>query len=237
MDLCAAILAGGLGTRLRSVVSDRPKVLAQVAGQPFLAHLLDQLYEAGVTRAVLCTGYMAGMISDEFGDRYRGISLTYSVETSPLGTGGALANAAPLLSGDMLLVLNGDSYCHCPIEEFAMRQKQSKAPAGMALARVEDVGRYGAVITGSDFLVKSFTEKGGDGGPGWINAGIYLLPRTVLDVIPRGHSVSLEREIFPRIVAQGLYGYRCTGPFIDIGIPEDLVRSQTLLGDRMKGEL
>lgn len=235
MELCAAILAGGLGTRLRPVVSDRPKVLAQVAGRPFLACLLDQLADAGVPRAVLCTGYLAGMISDEFGDRYRGIELAYSVEESPLGTGGALAHAACLLEGELLLVLNGDSYCHCPLEEFAARRAQSRARAGMVLARVDDVSRFGAVATGPDSLVRSFAEKGGENGPGWINAGIYLLQKRTLDEIPRGREVSLEREILPALLPGGVYGYHCGGAFIDIGIPDEFKRSQSLFRGATKG--
>ena len=154
MELCAAILAGGLGTRLRSVVSDRPKVMALVAGRPFLAHLLDQLADSGIKRAVLCTGYLAGMIRDDFGDRFRGMELVYSVEHSPLGTGGALAHAAGLLCGEMLLVLNGDSYCQCRLSDFLAGHSASRAHAGMALTRVDDVARYGAVLTDEASLVR-----------------------------------------------------------------------------------
>lgn len=235
MELTAAILAGGLGTRLRAVVSDRPKVMAPVAGRPFLAHLLDQLSAAGFRKAVLCTGYLAPMIEEEFGERYRGIELAYSIETSPLGTGGALANAAPHLSGDMLLVLNGDSYCDCRLAEFVVRQAGSGCYAGIALTHVEDVSRFGAVLTDTSQRVESFVEKGGGSGPGWINAGIYLLPRSFICGIPTERAVSLEKEMFPELLRRGLYGYRCEGEFVDIGIPEELKRSQTLFQRRKKG--
>lgn len=233
---CAAILAGGLGTRLRLLVSDRPKVMALVDGRPFLTHLLDQLAESGIRRAVLCTGYMGDKIRNELGDGYRGMELVYSVEDTPLGTGGALRNAAGLLSGDTLLVLNGDSYCQCHLTDFIAIQAASGAYAGMALARVEDVARFGAVLTNDSSLVESFMEKGGQTGPGWINAGIYLLPMDLMQEISPGWQVSLEREVFPALIAKGLYGYHCTGSFIDIGVPEEYQRSQIFFSEQTKGK-
>ena len=235
MAHCAAILAGGLGTRLRSVVSDRPKVMAQVAGRPFITHLLDQLAEAGIRKTVLCTGYLAAMIRDELGDAYRGMELAYSVEPAPLGTGGALCHAAGQLSGETLLVLNGDSYCCCRLADFRASHSASGACAAMALTQVDDVARFGAVLTGEASRVESFLEKGGQKGPGWINAGIYLLPRTVIQEMVPDREFSLERELFPALIAQGLYGYRCAGPFIDIGIPEEYERSQRLFLEQTRG--
>ena len=236
MTHCVAILAGGLGTRLRSVVSDRPKVMALVAGRPFLTYLLDQLVEFGMRKAVLCTGYMGDMIRNGLGDRYRDMELVYSVENTPLGTGGALRNASGLVSGDMLLVLNGDSYCQCHLADFIARQAASGAYAGMALARVEDVNRFGAVLTNDLSFVESFEEKRGQTCPGWINAGIYLLPVDLMQEISPDRQVSLEREVFPAIIAKGLYGYHCTGSFIDIGAPEEYQRSQIFFSERTKGK-
>lgn len=228
---CAAILAGGLGTRLRSMVNDRPKVMAMVAGRPFITHLLDQLAEAGTRKVVLCTGYLAGMIREQLGDRYRDMQLLYSVEETPLGTGGALCNARGMLSGDMLLVLNGDSYCQCNLTDFRSRHSASGAYAAMVLAEVEDVARFGAVLTSDLCLVQSFREKGGQTGPGWINAGIYLLPTDLVRGIPPGRQVSLEQEVFPDLISKGVYGCRCAGTFIDIGIPEEYLRSQMLFSE------
>lgn len=236
MELCAVILAGGLGTRLRAVVSDRPKVMAMVAGRPFLTRLFDQLIESGVQKVVLCTGYMAGTIRDELGDRYQNLELLYSVEETPLGTGGALRQACENISGDKFLVLNGDSYCHCNIADFIAGQIANSASAGMVLARVEDVARFGAVQIKADSRVESFTEKGMRSGPGWINAGIYLLPTSRIREISIGQFVSLEREIIPHIIADGLYGYQCTGPFIDIGVPDEYQRAQKFFSDELKGK-
>lgn len=233
---CAVILSGGLGTRLRSVVSDRPKVMALVAGRPFLTHLLDQLVDSGIRRVVLCTGYMADAVRDQLEDEYRGMELAYSAEEAPLGTGGALLNAADLLSGEMLLVMNGDSYCHCDISGFIISQAASGAYAGMVLAQVDDVARFGAVLTNNDSIVESFIEKGGQAGPGWINAGIYLLPADLVHKIAPDRQVSLEREVFPLLIAKGLFGYHCTGAFIDIGVPEEYQRSQIFFSKLTKGK-
>lgn len=235
MTHCAAILAGGLGTRLRPVVNDRPKVMASVAGRPFLTRLLDQLSESGIRRTILCTGYRGEMIHNELGDRYLDMELVYSVEESPLGTGGALKNAVALVSGETLLVLNGDSYCNCNLADFIIRHAASGAAAGMVLVRVDDVSRFGAVRIDDDSLVESFIEKGGQSGSGFINAGVYLLPTSLIREIVPGRAVSLEREVIPHVVAGGVFGYQCRGPFIDIGIPDEYRRAQLFFSEELKG--
>ena len=226
-DTTAVILAGGLGTRLRTVVHDRPKVMALVAGRPFMTHLFDQLQAAGIRHAVLCTGYLATTIRDELGNRYRGITLDYSMEEMPLGTGGALRHAASHLRGETILVMNGDSYCYCDLGAFFAGHAASKMRAGMALAEVDDVSRFGAVITDDNGRVHGFTEKGQYDGPGWINAGLYLLNTEIIYSIADGQQVSLEREIIPDLIPPGIFAYRCPGPFIDIGIPEEYLRAQS----------
>jgi len=232
----AAILAGGLGTRLRSVVNDRPKVMAVVAGRPFVTRLLDQLSESGIRKAVLCTGYRADAVRTELGDRYRRLELVYSVEEAPLGTGGALRLACEILPAEKLLVLNGDSYCNCDLAEFITAHEASGASAGMVLANVADVSRFGTVKIDNSSFVESFIEKGAQSGPGWINAGIYLFPEFRLRALPLNHPVSLEQEIIPHLVADGIYGYQCPGTFIDIGIPEDFQRAQLLFSEKEEGK-
>lgn len=236
MGLYAVILAGGLGTRLRSVVNDRPKVMAMIAGRPFLTRLLDQLIESGFQKSVLCTGYLADTIQKELGNRYQNLELLYSVEETPLGTGGALRQACENSSGEKILVLNGDSYCDCNLADFIAAQIASSASAGMVLARVEDVARFGTVRINTESRVESFIEKGSNIGPGWINAGVYLLPASRILALPLGRIVSLEREVIPHIIADGLYGYQCSGSFIDIGIPDEYRRAQKFFSDAMKGK-
>jgi D-glycero-alpha-D-manno-heptose 1-phosphate guanylyltransferase len=228
-DTTAVILAGGMGTRLREVVADRPKVLAEVNGRPFLACLLDRLAEAGIGRVVLCTGYMAELVRDTFGDSYRGMSLLYSQEDTPLGTGGALRLALPLIASDPALVMNGDSFCDADLGLFARQHRSAAAPASLILVQVEDVARYGAVDVDEAGRVVSFREKGSQSGKGMINAGIYLLARHVLESIPPEKAVSLEREVFPRLIGEGLSGFPQTSRFIDIGIPSDYHAASSFL--------
>lgn len=213
-----AVLAGGLGTRLRSVVADRPKVLAEVAGRPFLAHLLEQLHSAGASDVVLLTGFAADQVEAAFGTEYRGMTLQYSVEPEPLGTGGAVRHAAELFTRDSVLLLNGDSYCGVDLGRL-VATAQNVNRVGLVLAHVEDVSRYGAVTIGPAGAVDGFAEKGGASGPGWINAGIYCIPRGLIDDIPPGRPVSLEREVLPHWVeSPGIRGVPGTR-FIDIGTP------------------
>lgn len=223
--LSAMILVGGLGTRLRPVVADRPKVLALVNGRPFLSYLLDQLVDAGVRDVVLCVGYLGDAVLETFQDSYRGLKIRYSREDAPLGTGGALRRALKVASGDAFLIMNGDSYCDLDLRSFVECHRGARAAASIALVRVDDVRRYGSVTVDQHMRVLDFEEKGARGGAGLINAGIYLLNKGVLAAIPEGKPVSLEREIFPRLIAEGLNGFRVSGRFIDIGTPESYRRA------------
>lgn len=219
--ITAVILAGGMGTRLREVVADRPKVMAEVNGRPFIAYLLDQLAAAGVTNVVFCTGYMANLVSSILGNNYRGMHLNYSVEVKPLGTGGAIRLARPLISSFPILVLNGDSYFDLDLRTFAQQHLNAGAKGSLALATVADVSRYGAVEIAADHAITSFEEKGNRQGSGLINAGIYLLEQASVEAMPLDSAVSIERELFPALIGQGLYGFAQSGKFLDIGVPAD----------------
>ncbi|HSQ56677.1 MAG TPA: nucleotidyltransferase family protein [Gemmata sp.] len=217
----AAILAGGLGTRLRSLVADRPKVLAPVAGRPFLAHLLDQLVDAGVRETVLLVGHMARLVREEFAESYRGMRLAYSTEPSPLGTGGAIRLALPLFQRETILLLNGDSYCSLDFAAFLHVHRHAGAAASLALAHVPNASRFGRVVLGKPGRVERFEEKSAEACSGWINAGVYLLDRGLIAGVEPGRSISLERELMPAWVAAGrVFGFQTSGRFIDIGIPE-----------------
>jgi NDP-sugar pyrophosphorylase family protein len=217
----AAILAGGLGTRLRSVVAERPKVLAPVAGRPFLAHLLEQLARAGVRETVLLVGYGADQVRAAFGNSHAGVRLTYSAEPEPLGTAGAVRFALPRLTGATVLLLNGDSYCDVDLPAFLAFHRGHDSGASLTLTRVEDASRFGRVRVGADNRVERFEEKDPAPSRGWINAGVYLIDRGLIEGIPAGRAVSLERESLPGWVAKGsTYGFRGGGRFIDIGVPE-----------------
>ena len=152
-DLTAVILAGGLGTRLRSVVADRPKVIAEVGGRPFLSYLLDQLGTVGIQYVVLCTGYLGQKVRAIFGDSYAAINLVYSHEKTPMGTGGALVLAAPLLKSESVLVMNSDSFFETNLEAFWTFHRTKNAEAALTLVKVPDTKRFGRVRVNSDDLV------------------------------------------------------------------------------------
>ena len=225
--ITTAILAGGLGTRLRSVVGDRPKVLASVGGRPFLAYLLEQLLSHGITHAVLCTGYLGEQVPSVFGEAYRGIRLSYSREATPLGTGGALRLALPFFESESVLVMNWDSYCAADLRAFWAWHSARRAQASLLLRHMPETARYGRVRVDEAGRVLGFDEKSVVSGPGWINAGIYLLSRRLLRTIRPGQVVSLEREMFPAWAGQGLLcGYQSEGDVLDIGTPESFAASQ-----------
>jgi NDP-sugar pyrophosphorylase family protein len=223
----AAILAGGLGSRLRPAVSGRPKALANIRERPFLTYLFDQLVAAGATDVVLCTGYLGDQIRMIFGESYNTLRLNYSHESTPLGTAGALRLALPLFNSNPVLVMNGDSYCDANIREFWFWHGRRHSNATLLLTKIFDTERFGQVKVDTDGKVTDFKEKGSGQGSGWINAGIYLLSRDLLKEIPVNRAVSLEREVFPAWIGRGLYGYQSEARFMDIGTPEAYASAQS----------
>jgi len=224
--ITAAILAGGLGTRLRSIVPDKPKVLAQISGRAFIEYLLDQLASAGTTTVVLCVGYKGEMVQQHLGENYRGMKLLYSHESAPLGTGGALRLALPQVASESMLVMNGDSYCEANLGSFAAWHAAQNSPATLLLTQTDDTRRYGRVDDDACGKIVRFQEKADTSGPGWVNAGIYLLNRAVLESIPAERVVSLERETFPAWIDRDLRGYRSEGRLWDIGVPDAYAQAQ-----------
>lgn len=229
--ITATILAGGAGTRLRTVVADRPKVLASVGGRPFLTRLLDQLAAQQVTRILLCTGYLGSQVQTQLGDSYQGMELLYSQENTALGTAGAIVQALPLLRSDTVLVLNGDSFCEVDLGASLAWHQQKTARATLVLAHVDQGARYGRVATAPDGQITRFLEKTGSPEGGWINSGIYWFQRSALGGLPARMPLSLERDVFPGWIGQGLYGYAQPGRFLDIGVPEDYLRAERFFSE------
>lgn len=225
----AIVLAGGLGTRLRSVVSDLPKAMAPIAGQPFLGYLLQFLKAQGMARVVLAVGYRSEMIRDSFGSRYQGVDLVYSVEDSPLGTGGALQQALPAIEGGFAFVLNGDTFLR--LNYSTMTQALGSRPdasLAVALRHVPDVSRYGAALV-SDGRIQGFAARGSH-GPGLINAGVYLVARDLFQRYPMPAKFSWEADFLEARAAEVRpIAVECDAPFIDIGIPEAFEQAQTLV--------
>lgn len=228
LELDAAILCGGLGTRLRGAVPELPKSLAPVGGQPFLERLLEQIAGAGCRRAVLCSGYKSAAIEQRYAGARSGLEIVISAEARPLGTGGALGLARKLLRTDPVLVMNGDSIV--PGLDFAALLRAAGGVAGaLAVVAADGRGDTGAITLDAAGRVLGFQEKPAAGVTGYQSAGVYVLSQRLLGEIPEGEASSLEREWFPRWVSAGLAGYVHPGALIDIGTPERWQRAQEQL--------
>ena len=225
----AIILAGGFGTRLRQVVADVPKPMAPVAGRPFLEIVLSSLSKKGFSRVVLSLGFMAQKISDHFGTRFAGLDIAYVVEDTPLGTGGAIRLALDACTQDHIFVFNGDTYLDLEVQLLKLRWQAKRYPIVVG-RQVPDTSRYGRLIVVSGCLT-SFAEKGAT-GLGLINAGCYVLAKDALDKFPLNQPFSIETDyLVPEVTNATVEVFVTEGMFIDIGIPEDYTRAQTLLAD------
>lgn len=226
----AIVLAGGFGTRLRSVVSDVPKPMAPVAGRPFLDILLQNLASKRVHRTVLSLGYMANVISDHFGSEFCGMKVDYVVESTPLGTGGAIRLAMDACEQEAVFVFNGDTYLDVDLADVHTTWRTTGWPVVVA-KHVPDTARYGGVEM-TDGLLTRFIEKGRT-GPGLINVGCYLLGRHQLDRFEVGIPFSIEVDFLAHEALESRVAVATTdGLFIDIGVPEDYALAQTLLANK-----
>ncbi len=223
----AIILAGGLGTRLRSVLQDTPKPMALIHGRPFLAYLLDQVHQWGIQRVILSVGYKYQDIQSWFSAKQPDPGILYSIEDEPLGTGGAILRALSLATEDDVLVMNGDSMFRIGLEPFIASHIARQASLSIALRHQEDTQRYGLVGLNDRQQVNGFTEKGSGITGGWINGGIYLINGAFFRQYSPGERFSLETDFLPHCLHTGqMYGYPAEGYFIDIGTPESLKKAQ-----------
>ncbi len=226
----AILLVGGKGTRLRPLTLSAPKPLLPTAGVPFLAHQLARAAECGITHVVLATSYRAEMFAAAFGDGSGfGLSIDYVHESEPLGTGGGIRNAASLLRGgpeDPVVVLNGDILSAHDLPAQVDLHRKSDAAVTLHLVEVEDPSRYGCVPTDDGGRVTAFLEKTPHPVTNRINAGCYVFRRSVIDLIPAGQVVSVERQTFPALIAAGavVMGYDESAYWLDVGTPEAFVR-------------
>jgi mannose-1-phosphate guanylyltransferase len=218
----ALVLAGGEGTRLRPLTLTTPKPVMPLAGRPFLSFMLDWVHSHDVDEVILSCGFMSDAVKSVLGDIYEGMRLRHVTEDEPLGTAGPvrLAYEEGLLE-ERLLVLNGDVLTDIDLTAELEQHEAKGARATLALYPVEDTSSYGVVPTAEDGQVTEFIEKGGgEAATNRINAGAYVIERDVVESIPSGRAVSFEREVFPSLVGNGLYGYDAAGYWIDIGTPE-----------------
>lgn len=228
-DICAIILAGGLGSRLREIVSDRQKAVADVNGKPFVDFLLRQLKYAGIEEIIIACGYRSNTVRNILSPQWK--KLKYSVEQKPLGTGGALKLALRQTDADWIIVMNGDSFLDFDPRTFVKWSVDSGHQATIALVKVDNVSRYGKI----DFdngKITAFSEKGVSRGAGLINAGVYCFRRKTLAKFMQHEQFSLEKDIFPDMVNAGLlYGQVYNTSFIDIGTPDSYNAAQSFFKD------
>lgn len=218
----AILLAGGLGTRLRSVVSDRPKPMALIQGKPFMEYVVMELKRQGIDEIIFAVGYKGTMVEDYFKDgKAFGVRAAYAYEETLLGTAGAIRNAARFMTGETVLVLNADTFYRTSYDRLSQLKREENLDMALVLRRVPDISRYGEAILENQMLV-GFNEKTTQSRPGTINGGVYLLSGELISRIPEG-KVSLEQEMIPKWMKEGcrIGGFVNDGYFIDIGIPED----------------
>jgi mannose-1-phosphate guanylyltransferase len=235
----AIVLVGGEGTRLRPLTNDVPKPALTLVDRPFLAYMIEWLAGHGVTEAVFACGFLPDVLREAVGEGERaGVRLEYVAEPDRRGTGGAIRFAADSLGDrleDRFLALNGDVLTDLDLTALQEAHAARGASASLALYPVEDSSAYGLVSCDAEGAVTEFREKTGEVAPGEINAGAYVLERSVLDLIPPGREVSIEREVFPQLIGNGLAGMRLDGYWMDIGTPERyLEASWDILEGRVK---
>ena len=227
----AILLAGGLGTRLRSVVNDRPKPMALIEDKPFMEYVIHELSRYGITDIIFAVGYKGSMVEDYFGDGRRfatseggRLRIRYAYEKELLGTAGAIKNAGRMVTEDTFFVLNADTFYQIDYGRLVRLQEQQELELALVLREVTDVSRYGQAVL-KDGRLTGFNEKTAEIKQGTINGGVYRMRRELLSEIPEG-KVSLENEMIPRWLSEGrrLGGFVNDGYFIDIGVPEDYFR-------------
>lgn len=222
-DLEAIVLAGGLGTRLRSVVSDLPKPMAPIGDKPFLEYILKYLQKNGITRVILSVGYKWETIKEYFGYKWENIELVYSVEDEPLGTGGAIKKAMKQLKTGQVYIINGDTFFDVDLKSLVLEDNSKLI---LSLKHMINFDRYGCVESDDNNLVKAFTEKGYKQS-GNINGGIYLASKNIFDNFDLDEKFSFEEFMQVNFEELKISVKVFEKYFIDIGIPEDYQKAQT----------
>lgn len=224
----AIILAGGLGTRLKNVVADRPKPMAPVAGKPFLEYLIKYLTKSGISKIILSVGFRWEIIHDYFGNSHSGATIEYAIENEPLGTGGGILNALNFSTGETIFLVNGDTFFHIDLQEFTKFHTASNADLSVALRRMKDGSRYGTISTASDGRILEFLEKQENSDHVLINGGIYILSRNAFCQKTFPKKFSFEKDFLESSYKnQRFFGKEFDDYFIDIGIPDTFRQAQT----------
>ena len=226
----AIILSGGFGLRLQGVIGDLPKPMAPIAGRPFLELLLRQLKRHGFSRVILSVGYKSEIIREHFGEKAFGMELLYSVETSPLGTGGALREAGRYMKTETAVVMNGDSYTDVDLRDVVRGHAKNKTDVTVIVIS-ETRSDAGSVVLDRDGRVMTFAEKRVVPDSRYLSAGIYVVNKGLIGLIPSSGKISLEEQLFPEWLANGrrIEGFVFDGWCIDIGTPERYQKAQSVL--------
>jgi NDP-sugar pyrophosphorylase family protein len=225
------ILCGGMGTRLKTVVDDKPKPMAEIDNRPFIDILIGYVATFGFQRFILCAGYKAESIEQYYKSKKYGIEILIAKEQEPLGTGGAVKNARPLIGSNPFLVLNGDSFFGMDLHRFVEFHLRKKALLSIALINANNAKSYGSIKIDKLDRVVEFCEKKENSRESMINAGIYLFNHEVLYLMPDDRKFSLEYDFFPKNVNREMFGYLTKGLFIDIGTPQRYTQAKQLLKD------
>ncbi len=221
------LLAGGFGTRLRDVVKDVPKPMADINGKPFLHYLITYYENKGIEHVILSVGYLNEVIKDYFGSNYGNVRISYAVEDTPLGTGGAIMKSLEFAQTENVLVANGDTMFMVEPSGILDFHLKKQADFTIVTREVEDVSRYGSVITDENFRITGFSEKGSFKGKGYINGGVYLINKDFLTGFSFPGKFSIEKDFFEKeYLNHNFFGKPCNAYFIDIGIPEDYARAK-----------
>ena len=224
----AIILAGGMGTRLKTIISDLPKPMAPIMNVPFLTYQLNYLKHFGIKKVIFSVGYLSEKIIGHYNQSFENISIEYSIEKNPLGTGGGIRMAMSNLNEDLVLILNGDSFFDLDLEQFYNLHLEQKSEFSLALRYVNNSERYGNIEFNSSNQITSFIEKNQLNQSGYINAGVYILSKKLyLQNTKPNINFSIEKDFFEKQLNQLIIkGFEFKDYFIDIGIPEDYLKAQ-----------
>lgn len=235
-NIDVAILCGGLGIRLKSVLKGYPKVMAKINGRPFLEILINYYQSYGFKRFILCTGYKAEIIQHYFQGNHKGDEIVISQETEPLGTGGAVKKALSKITSNPFVVVNGDSFLKVDFLELLEFHNKSNAVTTIALVKLEDTRRYGRVNVDSTGKILNFDEKIQSKKDGWINSGVYILNKEIFEKFDKQRKCfSLEYDLFPRLVGLEFYGMKTNSEeFIDIGTPDDFSKAEGIIAKALR---
>lgn len=225
------ILCGGMGTRLKAIIDDKPKPMAEIDKRPFIDILIGHISTFGFQRFILCAGYKAELVQEYYKNKKCRVEILIRKEQELLGTGGAVKNAWPLIDSNPFLVLNGDSFLDMDLYKFVEFHLEKKALLSIALIDAKDTNGYGSIETDSSDRIVKFREKEEKSQESMINAGVYLFNREIFSLMPSNKKFSLEYDFFPKIVGSKFYGYLTKGFFIDIGTPERYMQAKQLLKD------